>query len=127
MKDYTQGEWNTEETYSVLFYNHPDGGYAFPCNQLGEPLFVQMTEVAQENYRLCMERGAEHYPYAFNRIEKHRRSWREPANGICNCGHRIELYNEYLGACECPYCGQWWNLFGQELNNPETWKDGDDW
>lgn len=53
--------------------------------------------------------------------------YREPNSGVCHCGHRIELYNEYLGACECPYCGQWWNIFGQELKPVEQWKDGDDW
>ena len=47
----------------------------------------------------------------------------DPPTGTCNCGHKIELYDRYLGACECPYCGQWWNLFGQELKNPEHWND----
>lgn len=47
--------------------------------------------------------------------------------GKCECGKVIELWNEYLGASECEYCGRWHNLFGQLLNNPETWSRGDDW
>lgn len=50
-----------------------------------------------------------------------------PATGVCKCGNRITLQNEYMGACECPYCGRWYNLFGQELNHPDTWRYGDDW
>ena len=51
----------------------------------------------------------------------------EPATGVCECGHRIALWDEYMGACECPHCGRWYNLFGQELNHPDTWRNGDDW
>lgn len=39
----------------------------------------------------------------------------------------IDLWDEYLGACECPNCGRWYNIMGQELNPPSTWRDGDDW
>lgn len=47
--------------------------------------------------------------------------------GKCECGKVIELWNEYLGASECEYCGRWHNLFGQLLNDPSTWSRGDDW
>lgn len=43
------------------------------------------------------------------------------AQGICECGQTIELWDQYLGTCECPHCHRWYNLFGQELNPPETW------
>lgn len=127
MKDFKNGEWLEEITYCVNFYNYPDGGYGFPCTANGEPLFDQMTDVAQKNYKRCMELGPEHYPYAFNEVEEHKRCWREPNSGICECGKRIKLYNEYLGASECPHCGRWHNLFGQLLNDPSTWSRGDDW
>ena len=128
MKDYKRGEYVEETTYCVNFYSHPDGGYGFPCDKDGnvdtnDPNY----ECWKDNYAWCMEQGPDHFPYAFNEIEERKHRWREPDTGICNCGHRIELHNEYLGACECPYCGQWWNLFGQELNRPERWSEGDDW
>ena len=43
----------------------------------------------------------------------------------CRCGKDIQLFNQYLGASECPYCGQWHNLFGQELLPPDQWGDLD--
>ena len=45
----------------------------------------------------------------------------------CECGKVIELYDQYLGASECPHCGRWHNLFGELLNDPSTWSRGDDW
>ena len=55
-------------------------------------------------------------------------SWRykEYNSGICHCGKRIDLFNQYQGACECPYCGQWWNIWGQELKDVSEWKEYDD-
>lgn len=47
--------------------------------------------------------------------------------GECECGETVTLYNQYLGACECPKCGRWYNIWGQELNPPHTWSSGDDW
>ncbi len=45
----------------------------------------------------------------------------------CRCGQDIQLFDQYLGASECPHCGQWHNLFGQELLPPDQWGDlGDD-
>jgi hypothetical protein len=28
-----------------------------------------------------------------------------------------------MGACQCENCGQWYNIFGQELIDPEYWED----
>jgi hypothetical protein len=52
-----------------------------------------------------------------------------PAVGKCHCGEEIELNPRcaYYGGIECPECGQWYNLFGQELNPVETWSQGEDW
>ena len=44
-----------------------------------------------------------------------------------HCGAEFYLQDEYLGACECPRCGQWFNLFGQEVTNPSSWSSGSDW
>lgn len=47
----------------------------------------------------------------------------ENATALCSCGEIIELRNQHLGACECPNCGQWYNLFGQTLKNPRHWEE----
>ena len=39
---------------------------------------------------------------------------------------KIEMYNAYMGACECPCCGQWYNLFGQSLIDPKYWYEDED-
>ena len=44
-----------------------------------------------------------------------------------HCGEEFYLQDEYLGACECPRCGQWFNLFGQEVTDPSSWPSGSDW
>ena len=43
------------------------------------------------------------------------------------CSEEFYLQDEYRGACECPRCGQWFNLFGQELTDPRGWPSGSDW
>ena len=47
----------------------------------------------------------------------------EPAKGRCKCGNVISMVNQYQGAFECDKCHQWYNLFGQELKNPDEWDD----
>ena len=127
MKDFKHGEYVEQIEYRLCFYYEPGGGSAFPCDEHGNVQFDKMQEPAKRNYERCLEAGPEHFPVAFNEVERRVRRWREPNSGICNCGERIELYNEYLGACECPNCGQWWNLFGQELKPVEQWSKGEDW
>lgn len=126
MKDYKPSERVTVTEYELVFYVERGCGCAFPCDENGHIDVEKMYPPARENYESALKHP-EKYPYAWNKVEKRTYSYCENPSGICNCGKRIELFNEYLGACECPFCGQWWNLFGQELNNPETWKDGDDW
>ena len=125
IKDYKDSWVEEIEEYNLLFYTDRSGGLSFPCDKDGNILPLEYDQ-AKKNYEYAMNHP-EHYPYAWKVVKKHVRRYRNPASGICNCGERIDLRNEYLGACECPNCGQWWNMFGQELNNPETWRDGDDW
>jgi len=125
--NFKRGELVEQETYEVRFYRDASGGFAFPCDKNGNLIVTENTNPAAiENYHWCLE-NPDKFTYYFNRIFKNKRSWREPNTGTCHCGQKMELVNEYMGACECPKCGQWYNLFGQELNPVETWSDGDDW
>lgn len=50
-------------------------------------------------------------------------SYVEPALARCTCGTEFALTDEYMGACSCPNCGRWYNLFGQSLRNPSEWEE----
>ena len=51
----------------------------------------------------------------------------ENAKALCSCGEIIELYDGYMGSCECPNCGQWYNMFGQTLIKPQYWEEDEDY
>lgn len=126
IKDFKES-WVEEITeYELIFYVDQYGGLSFPCDKNGNVDRKNLMEPAIKNLDHALA-NPDRYPYAWKKVVENVRRYRNPASGTCNCGKRIELYNEYLGACECPYCGQWWNLFGQELNDPSTWSRGDDW
>lgn len=116
-------EWKARTWYEVVFDDGHGNGLCFPCDENGAPHFY--TDEARRNYEFALLHP-EKYD-RFNKVIKQTQEYRDNARGTCHCGAEIELYNEYMGACECPSCGQWYNLFGQELNNPETWSEGDDW
>jgi hypothetical protein len=86
---------------------------------------IDGNEGAQINYRYALEHEDKYV--RFNRVIKRERDYKELAHGTCECGEEVYLQNEYMGACECPNCGRWYNLFGQELNPVNTWSNGEDW
>lgn len=100
-----------------------DGGYCFPCDENGN--LLPMEECAVKNYEWCMSNPDRFVEW--NKFVTHYRSYTENATGVCSCGETVELWDQYMGACECPNCGRWYNIFGQELNPPETWESGEDW
>lgn len=51
--------------------------------------------------------------------------WGHTFSEIDRLVDEYELVNQYQGACPCPKCGQWYNLFGQELINPQYWEEED--
>lgn len=99
-----------------------DGQYSFDCDKEGNVDVNSLPKEAKKNYLMCINSP--------NRFTKHlahyTRKWREPARAICKCGREILLENEYKGACSCPHCERWYNMFGQEILPPELW-DEDDW
>ena len=102
----------------IHFYVDSGGGLAFPCDEDGTPILT--NPAAKANYEYAMSHP-EKYPYEWNRVYRSKRSYWEPPSGTCKCGEHITLTNQYHGACECPSCGQWYNIFGQELLSPEDW------
>lgn len=112
------------EYYEINFYikenNEICSGYV--CNKNGEIDKEKNTSQACANYLKDLENFN-----LYHRIVHYTHHYTENAIGKCECGEEVELYPQYMGACSCPKCKRWYNTFGQELNPPETWKDGDDW
>lgn len=114
----------TRQWHEINFFlkenNEVCAGYV--CDENGIFLKEENSPEAYQNYlKDCNN----------SNLYSHKKVWTqhytENAIGKCECGEEVELRNEYLGACECPHCGRWHNLFGQELNPPETWSSGEDW
>lgn len=115
-----KSEIETTEWYEVEFLVDRNGGLGFPCDKDGN--VSDLSEAAQRNYEDALAHP-EKFPYCFNKVRKHTRSWKNPAHGTCDCGEEVYLVNQYMGACECDNCGRWYNMFGQQLKNPEYWLD----
>lgn len=125
LKDIIRGKWKEEVGYQLVFDDGRGNGFAFNCDADGNANLSKMSDGAFENLKFCME-----HPEKFKRFGKvieWKQGWREPDRGTCHCGQAVELVNEYMGSCQCPKCGQWYNLFGQELLPPEEWGTDEDY
>ena len=123
LRNITRPEWKTETHYELRFFYDSTGGFAFPCNADGMLIHRELSGAAFENYKYCMEHP-ERFPYAFNKLAKWTTKYREPKYGFCShCGHKVYLENQYMGACQCPCCDQWYNLFGEEILPPGQWDE----
>ena len=111
----------TEEESSwdeLVFDDGRGNGFVFPCHEDGTPK-KPMNEGAMENYEYCLK-----HPEKFSRFNEviHREtSWRNPRIGTCECGETFPMLSQYQGALQCPKCGQWYSLSGQELLPPDRW------
>ena len=110
----------TETSYDLNFYLKETGeiSFSFPCDSEGHVDESKLLECAILNLRECLAKTDVYY----SRAKKHVNSYTEPAVGKCSCGEEFELINDYMGATECPKCGRWYNLFGQELLPPDQWE-----
>lgn len=118
MKDYKPAGWEEKIEKELVFDDGHDNGYVFHIEDDGE---LVLNDYNRPSYEYCLAHPEKFARY--NQIVKRKRIYKEYASGICDCGKRIELYNQYLGACECPYCGRWYSLFGQNLKNPDEWDE----
>ena len=121
MKIISERHRESKTYYERCFEYAPHCGYGFPCDEQGNVLFDEMTDCAIKNYHDCINgKYPEHIDIG---VRKHTHTWTENAIGICDkCGKEVELYDEYCGACQCQ-CGQWYNMFGQEINPPSMWQE----
>ena len=120
LQNYTPVRHYTVKEYRLTFYYDRNSGCAFPCDEHGN-LLDDLTDDAIENYKWCMEHPEKFA--LFNEVIKHEYMTYDNAHGTCDCGNEVELFNEYMGACQCEKCGQWYNLFGQKLLPPTMWNE----
>lgn len=119
LKNLVRGEYKSRTYYELTYFYDDNGGYAFPCDAEGNVFPLKYPEAA-ENLEWCRQ-----HPEQFSvagEVVRHVSNWKEPDSGDCACGQHIELVNQYCGACQCPKCGKWYNVFGQELLPPDQWE-----
>lgn len=119
LKNIVRGEWEQDKSYELVFDDGHNNGFGFPCDAQGNVNLTKITDAAFENLQFCMSHPEKFV--RFNEVVVLKQFWKEPDKGTCRCGQLVELVNQYHGACQCPKCGQWYNLFGQELLPPEKW------
>ena len=122
LKNYTPSKREEKVTYELQFYVDRNGGYGFPCDKDGNLLMNEMNEYSLKNYKDAMAHP-ERYKTSYNKVVEIRNRYRVPAHGTCHCGEEVYMENQYMGACQCPNCGQWYNLVGQELLPPDQWEE----
>ena len=107
-----------EYTIEYRYKDDPNAGFTFPATRHGDPDFSCMGREMRANYEACLtdKRLTE------GEFTKHEWTYMEPALGICSCGREVTLECDHAGAVRCE-CGKWYNLFGQELRDPEYWEE----
>lgn len=119
IKDYTPAEYKEKTDYEIAFDDGCNNGFSFPCDKNGN-LLEDVPDAARQNHKLCLQHPEKFK--RFNTIVEYKYTVKEPAHGTCSCGETVYLYDQYYGACQCPNCYKWYNLFGQELLPPEQWE-----
>ncbi len=122
LKAYTPATYRTVIEYELAFDDGLNNGFGFPCDRDGKLLESEdQNPEAHENLKFCLAHPEKFD--RFNEVVEYRRRIREDARGICSCGEDLELWDQYYGTCQCPNCGRWYNLFGQELLPPDCWEE----
>lgn len=120
INNYVPKKWYTIIQYEIAFDDGRGNGCGFPCDEHGN-LLEGLTDAAIDNYKYCLDHPEKFV--RFNKIIPRQFNTYDNARGTCDCGKEIELFNEFMGACQCEKCGQWYNLFGQKLLPPTAWEE----
>ena len=118
--NYTPSNFETVVEHNLVFDDGHHNEFVFSCDESGK-VFDDLSPEALKNYRFCLEHPEKFA--RFNKIVTLKYRAKTNAKGVCHCGNRIELVDMYYGACQCDKCGQWYNLFGQELLPPKEWEE----
>ena len=105
-------------TIEYSYKDDPLAGFCFPAKKDGTPDYEVMGPEMRANYERCLTDDRLTEPEF--KVNKH--TYMNPAVGKCICGAEVVLDSDYAGAVRCE-CGRWYNLFGQELRDPEYWEE----
>lgn len=108
-------------TIEYTYRDDPNAGFMFPANSDGTPAFDKMPKKAKANFESCLTDERLYGP----KFKVNKRTYVNPAIGLCSCGKEVVLEGGYEGATQCE-CGRWYNLFGQSLIDPKYWERDDD-
>lgn len=110
----------TATDYYIEFHckDDPEAGFCFPANKDHTPMLDKMCTDAIANYESCLTDDR----LTAAEFTSNTYSYTEPAIGRCHCGREVVLESRYMGAVQCE-CGQWYNIFGQELKERKYWED----
>lgn len=111
----------TEYYLEFKYKDDPEAGFCFPATHTGDPYFSRMSDEAIANYQACLTDKR----LTAEEFTRHKWTYMNPAIGICSCGRDVVLECDHAGAVSCE-CGKWYNLFGQELRDPEYWEEDDE-
>ena len=120
LTNFKESETKTDVWYELVFDDGRGCGFWFPCDEDGNVLPME-NPAAHENLAYCRA-NADRFARS-GKVVRQQNSYRARPSGICDCGELVELRNEYQGACQCPKCGRWYNLSGQELLPPDRWEE----
>jgi hypothetical protein len=123
IQNYVPAQNRTIIEYNLVFDDGYNNGFSFACDENGK-VYEDLPIPALKNYKWCLENPNKFV--RFNKVVKDSGTVRDDAHGTCHCGNEVYLHNDYYGACQCDECGQWYNLFGQELLPPEDWQENFD-
>jgi len=118
IQNYQPAKEEKNVCFYIVFDDGRGNGFCFPCDEHGE-LLPNVSPEARKNLEWCRQ-NSEKYKRAGEITREVYRSL-VPARGTCDCGEEVWLENQYHGACQCPNCGQWYNMFGWKLNPPSEW------
>lgn len=116
----------SERVYEKEYYrdfilrSDPNGGLSFPSDKDGNPVMEKENTAAWDNYKYALEHPEK---YIDKGAVEREYSYRRPALVKDDCGEEFELFDQHGGACQCPRCGNWYNLSGQALKPPSEWGD----
>ena len=119
---------HTEVEHYIEFTDEEGAGFSFPCDSNGNIQFnddiPELGRAQRDNYDYAMAHK-ERFTRQYAQLVPRKYTVTDNAVGKCVCGEEVELYDQYQGACQCPKCGQWYNMFGQSLVDPQYWEDYD--
>ena len=119
-----------EKTHYVLAFDDArdsGSGYAFPCDKTGRILWEEVAspKATRKSLAYCKANPDRWTSQSRNGMVKATIS--RERYGICpHCGSVVYFVESgYMYECTYGYectCGQWYNVFGQELNPPDAWE-----